>query len=66
MAVRTATAGAGQEAAQSEVGEGELEGFLRAGREGEVAGEGETVTPGPGNSERVPGAGLASVGLVTG
>ena len=40
MAVRTALAGAGEEAAQPEGGEGELYCVLLLGREGEVAGEG--------------------------
>ena len=66
MTVRTALAGAGQEAGQPEVGGGELDGVLRAGREGEIAGEGEPVPPGPGNTERVPGARLSSVSLVAG
>ena len=66
MTVRTAQAGAGQEAAQPEVGEGELDGVLRAGREGEVAGEGEHVPPRAGNTQGVPGAGLSGVSLVAG
>ena len=66
MTIGTALAGAGQEAAQPEVGEGELDCVLRAGREGEVAGEGEPVPPGPGNTEGVPGARLSSVSLVAG
>ena len=61
-----ALARAGQEAAQPEVGEGELDGVLWAGGEGEIAGEGESVTPGPGNTQRVPGARLSSISLVAG
>ena len=66
MTIGTALAGAGQEAAQPEVGEGELDRVLRGGREGEIAGEGEPVPPGPGNTEGVPGARLSSVSLVAG
>ena len=67
VTVRAAQAGTGLEATQPEVGEGELDGVVLAGGEGEVAGEGQHVPPRPGNTEGVPGATrLPGVSLVTG
>ena len=65
MTVRTALAGAGLEPPESELGEAELDGVLVLGREGEIAGEGEHVSPRSGNSQGLPGAGRASVSLIT-
>ena len=66
VTVRAAQAGTGLEATQPEVGEGELDGVVLAGGEGEVAGEGQSVPPGPGYTETMPGARLSGVSLVAG
>ena len=63
--MRTALASGGHQAAQSELLEAELDGEAGRGGEGEVAGEGQGVPARPGHSQGLPGAGRASVSLIT-
>ena len=63
--MRTAPGTGGDQPAQPQLLDGELYGEPGRGGEGEIAGEGELVSSGAGDSEGVPGGGRASVGLVT-